>query len=333
MPTILIAGGYGAVGRKIAADLSKLGSHQIILAGRDLAKASAAAQPIAAQARRIDLSAPPTWSAALDGVDLVIACIDQTDTAFLAEIASRGIAYLDVTADDHFFRQAETLNTSTPVLLSVGLAPGISNLLAVAAARQLDSVSTIETGLLMGTGDEHGAAAVEWSTANMFDPAAPRDDAKVDFGPDFGTRTAYFMDFSDQHALTRTMPGVKAITRVTYDSALITTALFWVGRTFAGNKTMERLVARASHLPTFGSDKCVLSVTASGKRNGQPAKQTAHFFGQREAAVTAAVAALMAQEILNGNVPPGVHHSHQVIAPETVLPRLAELGHGRTIGA
>jgi saccharopine dehydrogenase-like NADP-dependent oxidoreductase len=333
MPTILIAGGYGAVGRKIAADLAKLGTHQIILAGRDLAKASAAALPMGAQARRINLSAPPTWPAALDGVDLVIACIDQTDTAFLAEVARRGIAYLDVTANDHFFRQAEALNVTIPVLLSVGLAPGISNLLAVAAACQLDSVSTIETGLLMGTGDEHGSAAIEWSTANMFDPAAPRDDAQVDFGPDFGIRKAYFMDFSDQHALTRTMPGVKAITRVTYDSAVIASTLFWVGHTFAGNKTIERLVARASHLPTFGSDKCVLSVTASGTRNGQPTKQTAHFFGQREAAVTAAVAALMAQEILSGNVPPGVHHSHQVIAPEAILPHLTELGHGHTIGA
>lgn len=328
MSTILIAGGYGAVGRKIAADLTDLGQHRIIIAGRDLEKAHAAAANLKAEARRIDLKAAASWAAALDGVDLVIACIDQTDTRFLEEVARRGIAYLDVTANDDFFRQAEKLKLSTPALLSVGLAPGISNLLAAAAAAQLDRVERIEVGLLMGTGDEHGTAAIEWSTSKMFDPAAPHDDAKVDFGPDFGVRKAYFMDFSDQHALARTLPGVTTITRVTYDSALIAGLLFWVGRTFAGNATLEKLVARASHLPTFGSDKCVLSVTVTGTKDGVAVTRHAHFFGQREAAVTAAVGALMAQQMLEGVVPAGVHHSHQVIKPETILGELARRGHG-----
>lgn len=328
MSTILIAGGYGAVGRKIAADLAELGQHQIILAGRDLDKARAAAETLGANARRIDLKTAATWPAALDGVNLVIACIDQTDTAFLEEVSRRGIAYLDVTANDSLFRQAEKLNLATPVLLSVGLAPGLSNLLAAAAAAQLDSVARIEIGLLMGTGDEHGTAAIEWSTSKMFDPAAPHDDVKVDFGPDFGMRTAYFMDFSDQHALARALEGVAIVTRVTYDSAMLARALFWVGRTFAGNTTLEKLVARASHLPTMGSDKCVLSVTAMGTKNGVAAQRHAYFFGQREAAVTAAVAALMAQQMLDGTVPAGVHHSHQVIKAEPIFSALTQRGHG-----
>lgn len=328
MPTILIAGGYGAVGSKIAAHLSNSGQNRIIIAGRNLEQAQSTAKPLAAEARRIDLSAPATWSAALDGVDLVIVCTDQTDTNFIAEVTQRGIAYLDITSNDILFAQVEQLAVSSPVLLSVGLAPGLSNLLAVVAAGQLDSVSAIDIGLLMGVFDEHGSAAIDWATGKMFDPSAPHDDAKVDFGPDFGTRTAYYMDFSEKHALERTLPGVKATTRVTYDVAFLAGTLFWIGRTFAGNKALEKLIARTSHLPNFGAGKCALTVTATGLSNGQPAQRTAQFFGQKEGLVTAVIAALMAEELLAGGVPPGVRHSHQVIKPEPLMAELTRLGHG-----
>lgn len=328
MPTILIAGGYGAVGSKIAAHLSHNAQNRIVIAGRSLDKARATASTLAAEARRIDLSTQDSWSAALEGIDLVIVCIDQTDTRFIEAVAERGIAYLDVTANDTLFAQVEQLTVSSPVLLSVGLAPGLSNLLAVVAANQLDSVTHIEIGLLMGVFDEHGSAAIDWATEKMFDPAAPRDDAKIDFGPAFGTRTAYFMDFSDQHALERTLPGVKATSRVTYDIAILAGTLFWFGRTFAGNKAMEKLIARTSHLPNFGAGKCALTVTATGHSNGQPAKRTAQFFGQKEGLVTAVIAALMAEDLLAGTVPPGVHHSHQVIKPEPLMAELTRLGHG-----
>tara|TARA_R110002124_G_scaffold63350_48_gene173622 strand:+ start:23147 stop:24160 length:1014 start_codon:yes stop_codon:yes gene_type:complete len=325
MPTILIVGGYGAVGRQIAAMLAASSENQLIVAGRSLAKAQASGFA----GRFIDLGAPGTWAAALEGVDLVVAAIDQTDTAFVAEVTRRGIAYIDVTAGDAFFQRVEALGADSPIVLSLGLAPGLTNLLAASAADELDEVESIEIGILMGAGDEHGAAAIAWSTHNMFDPEAPRDERRIEFGPDFGLRTAYFMDFADQHVLARTMPGVRTVTRVTYDSALLTSVLFWVGRRFAGNRTVEKLVERLSRMSTVGSDKCVLSVTARGMRAGRRVAQDAFFFGQREAAVTAAVAALVAQDVLAGLVGPGVHHSHQVVDRRKIFAALEKLGHGR----
>ena len=327
MPTTLIVGGYGAVGSQIARTLASRPENHVIVAGRNLAKA----QSIGFGARRIDLGAPPTWADALEGVDLVVASIDQTDTAFVSEITRRGIGYIDVTAGDDFFRQVEALEAGAPIVLSLGLAPGLSNLLASAAARQLDAIESIEIGILMGTGDDHGSAAIAWSTRNMLDPNAPRDDGRINFGPDFGVRQAHFMDFADQHVLARTMPGVRAVTRVTYDSAMLSGLLFRLGRTFAGNATMQALVERVSHMPTLGSDKCVLSVTAHGKRAGRLVAQDAFFFGRREAAVTAAVAALAAEDVLAGRVPPGIHHSHQVLDAQAIFSALERLGHGRVI--
>jgi len=82
-------------------------------------------------------------------------------------------------------------------------------------------------------------------------------------------------------------------------------------------------------MPTFGSDKCVLSVTAHGTRDGRTVAQDAFFFGRREAAVTAAVAALAAEALLAGRVAPGVHHSHQVLDGQSIFAALERLGHGR----
>ncbi|MEQ9316067.1 MAG: saccharopine dehydrogenase NADP-binding domain-containing protein, partial [Henriciella sp.] len=143
MTTILIAGGYGAVGSKIAQQLADRKDTAVIIAGRSLEKARAEAKAIGAEARMIDLRQSASWAAALEGVDLVVTCIDQTDTAFLQTLGDHGIACVDVTADDAIFRKAEALDLPTTAVFSVGLAPGLSNLLAIAAARGLDHLDRI----------------------------------------------------------------------------------------------------------------------------------------------------------------------------------------------
>ena len=328
MTTILIAGGYGAVGHKIAQQLASRKDIAVIIAGRSLDKARAAATAIGAEARMIDLRQSASWPPALNGVDLVVTCIDQTDTGFLEALGERRIASVDVTADDGYFRKAEALNLPTTAIFSVGLAPGLSNVLATAAARTMERLDKIEIGILMGTGDEHGTAAIAWSMAQMFDPEAPRDDAMVDFGPDFGLRRAYFMNFADQHVLRRTLPGTSAITRVAYDRALLTSLLFWAGRRFAGNKAIEALFNRISHLPLPGSDKCVLSIRAHGQISDRPVQRSAMFQGRREAAVTAAMAVAVVDTLLSGSMQPGVRHAHQVVDADTILAKIAQWGHG-----
>lgn len=323
--TVLVVGGYGEVGRHIVSRLAETGTLHLIIAGRDLGKAQrAAAAQASTSARRIDLGDAASWEAALRAVDAVMVCIDQTSTAFAEHVIERGVHYLDVTASDELFRAIEALPppSHARVLLSLGLAPGLSNLLAVAASSQLDHVERIEIGLLMGLGDAHGKAAIEWSVAQTF-RAHPRNGAaRVDFGMGFGERNAHFMDFADQHTLMRSLPGVEVITRVAYDSRLATAATFWLGRVFAGNRHVERLMAWFAQRPLFGSDACVLSVHAHGTHQGRPARGVARFAGRREAEVTAHVAALAIRELLAGAMPAGVSHSHQVLDATSVLASL-----------
>jgi glutamyl-tRNA reductase len=82
---ILIVGGYGVVGRRIAADLAPDYPNRVIVAGRNLAQANEAAAAIGhgARGRRIDIAEPPSIALALKGAAIVISCIDQPGRALL----------------------------------------------------------------------------------------------------------------------------------------------------------------------------------------------------------------------------------------------------------
>jgi saccharopine dehydrogenase (NAD+, L-lysine forming) len=320
---ILIVGGYGAVGRRIATILVAESPLAVVVAGRNPDRATGLPPGVAA--RLIDLDDPGTWEAALEGTALITMCMDQRDPAFVASVLERGIGYVDVTAGDDFFRAVEALEASrvnATALLSVGVAPGITNLLAAAAAADLDRIERIDIGILLGLGDEHGEAAVAWTVENVFAPGAGRP-AVMDFGPGWGERRAYAMNFGEQHSIARTMPGARAATRLALDSRLFTAVLFWLGRTFTGNRALIRIVTKLSGALRLGSDACVVTAVASGARDGAPARSMARFSGRRQGELTAQVAALGVLRLLDGAAEPGVRHSHEVLDPLDILAAVA----------
>src|SRR4029434_5774069 len=94
---ILIAGGYGVVGRRIAADLAP--DYPVIVAGRHLvqAKAMAAAIGHGVRSRLIDVTVEASIGAALEDVATVVSCIDQPRRTLLHAAIERGLQYTAVT--------------------------------------------------------------------------------------------------------------------------------------------------------------------------------------------------------------------------------------------
>jgi uncharacterized protein YbjT (DUF2867 family) len=73
MKTVLILGGYGAVGREAAAALVSRPGTNVTVAGRNPGKAS----PVpGATAMRVDAADPADLSRALDGVGTVLMCAE-----------------------------------------------------------------------------------------------------------------------------------------------------------------------------------------------------------------------------------------------------------------
>jgi saccharopine dehydrogenase-like NADP-dependent oxidoreductase len=95
---LLITGGYGTVGRRVAADLAPDYPGRLVVAGRSAAKAGQLAAGIGygARARRIDVGDRASVEAALEGVGVVMNCIDQPEPHLLGAAIARGLAYTDI---------------------------------------------------------------------------------------------------------------------------------------------------------------------------------------------------------------------------------------------
>src|SRR5262245_58548394 len=95
--SVLIAGGYGVVGRRVAAHLAR--DYRVLVAGRDEAHAKSVAAAIGHDAvgREIDVTSSRLIAAALDDVTAVVSCIDQPQRLLLHAAIERGLLYTDIT--------------------------------------------------------------------------------------------------------------------------------------------------------------------------------------------------------------------------------------------
>ena len=299
----LVLGGYGAVGARIVAQL-RAGGSVALAGGRDPARAD----------RVIDIADASTLRAALSDIDVVVNAAGAEDPDLATLITDHGAALVDITASSGYVAALERLDPRRPVLLSVGLAPGLTNLLA--AAVHAAAPGPVDLAVLLGAGERHGAAAVAWSYGllgrRFRDPGTgglvrnysqPR---QLDL-PGQGRRRLYRADFSDQHVLTRDLQ-VPVRTYVGLDSRLATAALAaltWIPGAASA--------PRGLHLP--GSDRWLVLARA---RDGTSRWATGR--GQSHATAVLAVTAARAVTGLTA----GVHHLHQVLT-------LADVPAGRGI--
>ena len=158
---VLIVGGYDSVGQRIARLLANELADRLIVAGRhrDRAERFAAELDSGAHARVIDLANPDTYGEALADVRLVILCLDTEDLKFTHACVARGIHFIDITASQKVIERLDhmqdlALAHGATLLSSVGLAPGLTNLLAKACVQaSSEPVSSIDVYLLFGLGD------------------------------------------------------------------------------------------------------------------------------------------------------------------------------------
>jgi saccharopine dehydrogenase (NAD+, L-lysine forming) len=82
---ILIVGGYGVVGTRIAAQLAPEYPGCLVIGGRNPERADKLAKSIGqgVRGRKIDITAPATIASALDDIAVVISCIDQPSRTLL----------------------------------------------------------------------------------------------------------------------------------------------------------------------------------------------------------------------------------------------------------
>lgn len=320
----LIIGGYGAVGSIITRHLAERFPNKVLVAGRSFNKA----QQLAKQLN--NTVAPHQFNAAttndyeiLDQVGLVIVCIDLPDSKLAEECIERGINYIDITASQEVIKKIETLDRKAQdkqvtVALSVGLAPGITNLLAQHCIRQAPEKTPVDLFVLLGLGEKHGDAAYRWTFDNIHTVYPIVQNGHTKMIRSFthpkqtqlaGKRTFYAFNFSDQHTLTDTTASPHVVTRMAFDSKFLTGMIGLlrkpgITRLF-NNKRIQNSLIPIFKKSGIGSD--VFAVKAATAYNSYS------ITGNGEGKMTVYVATELAIQIMQQPTPSGVRHIHQLV--------------------
>ncbi|MEU3269325.1 saccharopine dehydrogenase NADP-binding domain-containing protein [Saccharomonospora sp. NPDC006951] len=295
MRRVVVLGGYGAVGREVVAGLR---GHipEIVVGGRDLARASAVtgAVPLRFDLREDDLS--------LLDADAVVMCAEQDNVRVARACLARGIHYVDVSADHDVLTAIERFDSlaverKATAVLSVGLVPGVTNLLA----NSLNGEAT-DIGVLLGLGEHHGPSAVKWTLDALGDVG---ESWRMRFPEPYGNRTVHGFPFSDQF----TLPG-RVRTGLCLDSRVVS-ALLPRFRKVRNAKSLNWLLRKVH----FGRDGFAVAAASDGK--------VKPFSGRRQSRATGLVAAMVVSRL--EGLPPGVRHIENAVGTD-FLPELASHG-------
>ncbi|HXV32044.1 MAG TPA: hypothetical protein VD840_17080, partial [Sinorhizobium sp.] len=297
-------------------------------------KAAAAARRLGCSPAVIDIADAASWADALAGIAIVVVCIDQADEAFAGFVLETGRTYVDITASDAFFRKVEGLDAlararSGKAVLSVGFAPGLTNLMVKACADRLQpkAAHSARIGIMLGLGDVHGPAAIAWTLETMFAAGAPMPDSgQMSFAGSKRPHPVYAFDFADQHVVRRHLGLDAAETFLTFDSAAMTRLAFALVPLLRGRRAAVDLLKRLLPAIRIGSARAALSVEVSACGEGVPQSARATYEGTREADLTALIAALVVRKIMERPPAPGVRHIDEVLSLQEIVPVLEAEG-------
>lgn len=334
---VMILGGNGAVGGRVVDILASTFPGSVICAGR-----TAAQYPTRAGVTNVSIDATSTTDlrAVLSShrVGLLVVAMEATPELFEACVGT-GVHAIDISASRTLHEQVERLHNlavshSTSCLLSVGLAPGLTNALAWQADRDVGGAARIDISLLLGLGDTHGAAALDWTLLQLGHPSSDRPATRLLLGR---RRRLFPFPFPDQYSLRQTL-GVDAVTtRICFESRIITELVFAARRTgllrwLASDRWRTRLI-RWVRVLKVGSDDVVVQVEARTADEVASRSVT----GRQQSTVTAHLAAQAAVAVLRGTVPPGVRHIDEVPglrdAPQHHLPGARHTSSSRGVPA
>ncbi|HEY8943587.1 MAG TPA: saccharopine dehydrogenase NADP-binding domain-containing protein [Polyangiaceae bacterium] len=349
---ILIVGGYGVVGRRIAALLAPSFPSKVVIAGRDEQRATALCHEIGngSKARRVDISDRTSIAPALESVGTVMVCVAQHDLHLLRECISRGLAYTDIAPRLAFWRGAEELDltaqrTGARIVLGAGLIPGISNMMAQKLKAELGAVDRIETSIALTLGDAYGPDALNHMLEAVIEPfsivcdgrereALPFSEPKlIHFPAPLGDRDAYLFPWSDVVYYPKTLGAKTAVGRFALDPAWagkLASLIVRFGRSALRNPRILHSHRRAIELLSSRyARQGAFALVVNAENSGYALRMMLAGQGQADATAAAAteyVRALAAAELTRA----GVWLPEQVLSHERFFERLAVRGWSAT---
>jgi len=344
---ILIVGGYGAVGRHVVMELVKTCPEKIIIAGRDLNKANAFVQKTGYSLRtmQVDINKTEQPKEKFKAVHTVLICVEAKDTKFVEACIDNGVNYVDISASNKILTptkwlEEKAIKNKVACILGVGIAPGLSTLLAKKVADKMEIVNTIDFTLMLGLGEQHGIDGVRWFLENL------KTDFEVDgvliqpfitkhqahFSKPLGIRCAYSFNLADGQIMSETL-NTPVNTYYCYDSTFMTGLLHllkkWrlldilkkpkIFNLFLNIFSSDKLSKNAKLSDTIG-----LHVAATGLNEGEEVTYYGNIIGDNSSTLTAKVVVHAALRLIQNSYPAGVHYLSEVTNLDAVIDTLDE---------
>ena len=318
---IMIIGGHGKVGQSITRALKDL---NLILVGRNEEKMRnfLTKENIQAQTRTMNIDSIDFT--ALQDVFCVIVCVDQDSTTLVQYCDKYGINYMDVTANSEYIEKIQQLPLSgnSNILLGVGLAPGLTNLLAENFVQMHPSAKDIEIQLILGLGEKHGDAAIKWTLDNFIKDYSHkalgklRPFMKKSSVMIHGKRLrTYNFNFVDQHMLNRAYPDKCFTTYLGFDQSLVTSFIYGLKKIgflqLLHVKNIYGITETFFRNPKFGTDVFIASVLSQD--------HVLCAMGQDEGRFTGLIAGEVAKRFVNMDLKGGLLGIADVIGLEEVV--------------
>ncbi|MCF6524796.1 saccharopine dehydrogenase [Streptomyces sp. JJ36] len=317
---VLVVGGHGAVGSAAAAALDRWFPGRVLTAGRS-------------RGVRVDVTDTDRFRRVLTDlgdVRAVVLCVQPPDAGPARACLERGTCLVDVNADPALLADVSRLDdlaatTGTPAVLSAGVAPGLTNLLARRAHDAVGGAERLELTVLLGAGERHGADAVRWTVDALAAPHGTACPRRLPL-PGHGRRKAHPFPFPDQYTLPGTLGVPEVTTRLCLDSRAATGLLFAL-RPAVRRPALRRAATSVLRRTHVGGD--AFAVRADARRGSRHAAYA--LTGRGQSRISGLVAAHATRLALAGSLPAGVRHIEE-------LPQLADLPerlavHGVTLHA
>lgn len=349
---ILIVGGSGTVGRKIAENLAPDFPDRVVIAARNLEKASQVASGLGhgVRAQYVDVTQRQSVEQAMEGVGTVVSCVIQPDLPhMLLAAVAHGCAYTDIAPlsvrrppTSKALEEEATANGAR-IILGAGMIPGISNVFARMGADCVGRVDVVESTCLLSLGDEFGTDSRSFIAEELITPfkTTVQDETtllwpftgarRIEFSQPVGQVRAYYFPFSDQVYYPATLGAHTAVGRIALLPQWVPVLLALVlplarkrvktrhaGASGGLGGLMEWLKRRYVGLDWWG-----VHVKVQG--NGGTYRVSVQGHGQARA--TALSASAFVRAFLEGGVNrPGIWTADQVIPVQPFLARLASHG-------